>query len=205
LTGDKSEWCVNFTTNLNRDFSKGVTVPVADATNVPRFSLKASGERADENVISATEDAAVLFVEKGSLGAPTFVDLDLLGTSPPSPVRAWGGTIVLGSQRNELVTLELTTTSGPVTNKFAVSSDGFVGFIVRTGGALTKIRFVATNDDAGAGGEIFVLDDVCGSSSVRAPSEPDPEIPSDDECIVDFIPFLGGILCFLFDMLFFWL
>jgi hypothetical protein len=105
----------------------------------------------------------------------------LLGTSP---VRAWGGPIALGSQKNELVTLELTTESGPVTTKY---DNGFVGFIVRTGGALTKIRFVATNDDAGAGGEIFVLDDVCGSSSVEivptaAPvSSPSLPFPSDDE------------------------
>jgi hypothetical protein len=215
LTKGDTDWCVDFTTNLNRDFSRGATVNVADTGSTTRFSLKAFGDRVDENVISATEDAAVMFVESGSLEEATYVDLTLLGSTP---VLGWGGTITLGTQKNELVTLELTTTDGVVSRTFPLTTDGFVGFTVRTGGALTKIRFVATNNDTGAGGEIFVLDDVCGSAAVnivptaapvRPPSQSgagggEDDDDDDDEfdlCFIRFIPILGDILCLIPDII----
>lgn len=167
-SGNNPEWCVDFTTNANRDFSRRVSVNVTDTNNVQRFSLKAFGERLNENVISATEDAAVMFVESGSVSGqdPVFVDLDL--TVGRTTTLALGGNIALGSRKGELITLEVTTVSGVVSSRFPVTVDGFFGFTVRTGGALRKIRFLALNDDNGAGGEIFVLDNVCGSSTVAA-------------------------------------
>lgn len=210
LAGDAPEWCVDFTSNANIDFSEGQgPVVVDDTADVPRFSLKSFGS-GDQNLISATEDAAVLFVESGSLGDPTFVNLDL--TDGLDTVLAWGGDFALGSQQNELVTLQITTTSGAVLTNYDIIEDGFFGFIVQTGGALTNIRFVATENDNGAGGEIFTLDNVCGSSMIDAAptpapiSNPLPTIPSptpsgNNNCFLSFIPILGNIICFIFDFI----
>lgn len=215
LDGDTPEFCVDFTTNANSDFSQGNgPVILSDMANVQRFSLNAIGPRDDQNLVSATEDAAILFVEKGSLGDPTFVDLDLTVGSSLAPVLAWGGEIALGSQQNELVTLELTTASGQVSQTFPIVADGFIGFTVQTGGGLSKIRFVATNDDTGAGGEIFTLDNVCGSTTLEviptaapiAPTFPTFPTPTpsgnDKKCFLKGIPILGDIFCFFFGLFF---